>query len=136
MGTFESILQWGLPSGFIASLLTWLVNRKLHRAKSLQEQQMIYKKLYEDIQSTLNQVVDEKRDLLDAFSKLQSAVYTIGVCKYAHQCPVTVKLQSKKRCGANRRTEPKARSDRREDEGVISDDTDSECSIDDIRAGP
>lgn len=127
MGTIDSILQWALPSGFIASLLTWLVNRKLYRAKNVQEQQMIYKQLYEDIQLTLKQVVDEKKELLDAFSRLQAAMYKIAVCKYSHQCPVTIRLQSKKRGDTIRRTEPKARSDSGETKSGSDDDTESEC---------
>lgn len=135
MGVLE-ILLTAVPSGFLGSIVGWFVNRKLHKAKSLQEQQMIYKQLYEDIQETLKQVIDEKKEIIDAFNGLQAAIYAIGVCRYAHQCPVTVKLQGKKRVDTARRTEPKARSDHREDEGVISDDTESDCKTDDIRAGP
>lgn len=127
MGTIESILQWVLPSGFIASLLTWLVNRKLYRAKSVQEQQMIYKQLYEDIQLTLKQVVDEKKELLDAFSKLQAAVYAIGVCKYAHQCPVTIRMQKQPKGNRPKRADPTARSDHGKNQSECDDDTDGEC---------
>ncbi|MGL5317523.1 MAG: hypothetical protein ACRC9Q_02315, partial [Bacteroidales bacterium] len=49
----KEIWMYLLPSGFIASLLTYWVNRKRERLKDIREEHSVYRELYEDLRELI-----------------------------------------------------------------------------------
>ena len=47
------ILQWVVPSGAVASIATWLIDRGLRRVRSAKEIHDTYKQMYEDVSASL-----------------------------------------------------------------------------------
>ena len=96
MGIMD-VLQWIIPSGAIASVITWLVNRSLHNARSAKEQQDIYKTMYENLHETVLNIQNDYKKITISLIQLEKAVSKANLCKYYDTyCPVRVELQNAK----------------------------------------
>lgn len=94
MGTVMEILQWILPTGAIASIFTWLVNRSLHNARSAKEKHDLYKIMYENSQETTIKFQQDVQKLNIAVIRLEKIVSQATLCKYYDtRCPVRIELQ-------------------------------------------
>lgn len=91
------ILQYALPAGFLASVITWLIDRKLLAARSTREKQAIFKEMYNEIKEMLAQETSEKNRLYRVVSRLERAVSHIGNCRYVDDCPVRHELRKQTR---------------------------------------
>lgn len=97
MGTIMEVLQWIIPSGAIASVITWLVNRSLHNARSAKEKHDLYKIMYENAQETTLTLQQDVQKLNIAIIQLERAVSKATLCKYYDdRCPVRHELQNSK----------------------------------------
>lgn len=97
MAAIMDVLQWIIPSGAIASVVTWLVNRSLHTARSAKEQQDIYKTMYENLHETVLNIQHENQKLNIAFVQLEKAISKAVLCRhYDSYCPVRDELQNNK----------------------------------------
>ena len=102
--TLLDVLMWALPSGFLASVVTWLVSRSTFNARNHKEQEVIYKELYEAQGKTLLQMQDNYSELQNSnieineklskmYRLLQRIPNTIKLCRYYDTCPVMPLLQ-------------------------------------------
>lgn len=128
------ILQWVVPSGAVASIATWLIDRGLRRVRSAKEIHDTYKQMYEDVSASLvslqqkHEETNEKLEELTAehlrtrraLNRLSRAIEAIESCDYRNICPVRSELQISEDCdgdlhsgGAGRQPGGK-RSSRRE----------------------
>lgn len=89
------LLTWAVPSGCLASLATWLVNRGLYNVRSLREKEEIYKELYEDVGASLLTLQNDYGKLFKEFSAVKRAVMRSASCRYYDTCPVRRELQDK-----------------------------------------
>ena len=102
--TLLDVLMWVLPSGFLASVVTWLVSRSTFNARNHKEQEVIYKELYESQGKTLLQMQDNYSELQNSnleinenlskmYRLLQRIPNTVKLCRYYDSCPVVPLLQ-------------------------------------------
>lgn len=86
-------LTYALPTGFLVSLATWLVNRKVFAAKGKKDEQNAFVEMYNELKKLLEDESAEKNRLYRAVSKLERAVSLIGNCKHVDNCPVRHELR-------------------------------------------
>lgn len=96
------LLTTALGSGGLASILTWLFNRELYRAKSVRDKEGVWKEMYESNNQTLLQQNDEIRQLRDCVSRVERMLFRISACRYYDACPVKPELQVYKTSFATR----------------------------------
>ena len=117
------MLMWALPSGFLASVVTWLVSRNTFNARNHKEQEVIYKELYESQGRTLLQMQDNYSELQNSnieineklskmYHLLQRIPNTIKLCRYYDTCPVVPVLQNYKASGTNNKALGKTQQER------------------------
>ncbi|MGL4806584.1 MAG: hypothetical protein ACRC26_09590 [Bacteroidales bacterium] len=92
----KDIWMYLLPSGFIASLLTWLVNRRRERLKDIREEHTVYRDLYEDLRTLIKNQESEHGKLRKKLYKLEKVLESISICRYRRQCPLLHRLHSGK----------------------------------------
>lgn len=90
------ILTTALGSGGLASLLTWLFNRELYKARAVRDREGVWKEMYESNNQTLLQQNDEIRQLRTSVSRVEKMLFLIGACRYYDTCPVKPELQKYK----------------------------------------
>lgn len=122
MDSIIEILKYCLPSGFIASLLTWLVNRKLYKARSVKEEHDIYKVMYENLQDTILTLQENYNDLNIKFSQVIRTLGKTPSCRYYTSCPIRDELPNYTRRGNNPRAERKDRIHR-----TVRSDAEHDC---------
>ncbi|MGL4332485.1 MAG: hypothetical protein ACRCZQ_10920 [Bacteroidales bacterium] len=84
----KEIWMYLLPSGFIASLLTWLVNRRRERLKDIKEEHSVYRELYEDLRVLIKKQSAEYAKLRNKVFRLERAFEEINRCPYRQHCPL------------------------------------------------
>lgn len=82
------LLKYCLPSGFLASMVTWLVNKKLYHTRTGKEVHDIYKTMYEDLNETIINQQKQTNELRKTLSKLQQILVSASSCKYYPRCPM------------------------------------------------
>lgn len=90
------ILTTALGSGGLASLITWLLNRELYRAKAMRDREGVWKEMYEGNNDALLKQNDEIRRLYDALGRLERLLFMVNSCRYYDTCPAKSGLQSYK----------------------------------------
>lgn len=88
----KEIWMYLLPSGFIASLLTWLVNRRRERLKDIREEHSVYRELYEDLKVLIKKQSVEHGELRRKIFRLERAFEEVNRCIYRNRCPLRNKL--------------------------------------------
>ncbi|MGL5786627.1 MAG: hypothetical protein ACRCX4_07420 [Bacteroidales bacterium] len=88
----KDIWMYLLPSGFIASLLTWLVNRRRERLKDIKEEHTVYRELYEDLRELIRKQSVEHGKLRRKIYRLERAMEEVYHCRYRAHCPLLRKL--------------------------------------------
>ncbi|MGL5772657.1 MAG: hypothetical protein ACRCX1_07770 [Bacteroidales bacterium] len=81
-----------LPSGFIASLLSWLINRRRERLKDLKDEHTVYRELYEDLKELIRNQDIEHGKLRRKIYRLERITERISDCRYRNQCPLVQQL--------------------------------------------
>ena len=89
----KDLWMYLLPSGFLASLLTWLVNRRRERLKDIREEHTVYRDLYEDLRALIKKQDLEYGKLREKLYKLEKTLEDISICRYRRQCPLLERLQ-------------------------------------------
>ncbi|MGL5785191.1 MAG: hypothetical protein ACRCX4_00010 [Bacteroidales bacterium] len=84
----KDIWMYLLPSGFIASLLTWLVNRRRERLKDIKEEHSVYRELYEDLRVLIKKQNADYAKLRNKVFRLEKAFEEINRCPYRRHCPL------------------------------------------------
>ena len=88
----KDIWMYLLPSGFIASLLTWLVSRKRERLKDVREEHSVYRELYEDLKELIRKQSIEHGKLRRKIYRLERAMEEVYHCRYRAHCPLLREL--------------------------------------------
>ena len=88
----KDIWMYLLPSGFIASLLTWLVNRRREGLKDIKEEHSVYRELYEDLRELIRKQSIEHGKLRRKIYRLERAMEEVYHCRYRADCPLLRKL--------------------------------------------
>ncbi|MGL5787522.1 MAG: hypothetical protein ACRCX4_11990 [Bacteroidales bacterium] len=88
----KDIWMYLLPSGFIASLLTWLVNRRRERLKDIKEEHTVYRELYEDLRELIRKQGIEHGKLRRKIYQMERCFEEIGRCSRRNYCPVRRQL--------------------------------------------
>ena len=88
------ILKWLLPTGGFGSVVLWLFNRTNRELKLIKESHDVYKVMYEDIKQTLEDEIEEKRQLRKALGRFERAISKVFKCKYYPNCPVDIELRT------------------------------------------
>ena len=129
------ILMWVLPSGFLASLGTWILSRKTFSARNRKEQEVIYKQLYESQGDTLLKMDERITELQNQniiingnFAKMQRTLLTVATqavrCRYWDVCPLRGELSKYKPSAEEYNSRPRGQLERDRHRG------------DRLRAGP
>lgn len=87
------LITTALGSGGLASLLTWLFNRGLYKARAVRDREGVWKEMYESNNQTLLQQNDEIRQLRTSVSRVEKMLFRISACRYYDVCPVKPELQ-------------------------------------------
>ncbi|MGL4804834.1 MAG: hypothetical protein ACRC26_00570 [Bacteroidales bacterium] len=88
----KDIWMYLLPSGFIASLLTWLVNRRRERLKDMREEHSVYRELYEDLRVLIKKQGVEHGKMRRKIYRLERILEEVSHCRHRHQCPLLRRL--------------------------------------------
>lgn len=107
----KELWMYLLPSGFIASLLTWLINRKRERLKDIKEEHSVYKELYEDLKLLIAKQQNEYGKLWRKVYRMEKAMEEIHRCRHRKHCPLLRELSFGEKIGADR-TAGEDRADR------------------------
>ena len=102
----KEIWMYLLPSGFIASFLTWLVNRRRERLKDMREEHSVYRELYEDLKVLIKKQSIEHGKLQRKIHRLERAFEEISRCVYRSHCPLRDKLPFNETNGVERTDSP------------------------------
>lgn len=89
----KDLWMYLLPSGFLAPLLTWLVNRRRERLNDIREEHTVYRDLYDDLRALIKKQELEHEELREKLYKLEKALEDISICRYRRQCPLLERLQ-------------------------------------------
>lgn len=90
------ILTTALGSGGLASVITWLCNRELYKAKAIRDREGIWKEMYESNQEATIKIGHDYEKLLLEFIDIKKLVVKVVDCKYYAQCPARYELQDYK----------------------------------------
>lgn len=91
-----SVLQWLIPSGGLGAALIWLTNKTLRNLRTAKEVHDTYKVMYENVQVTLVEIQNEKREMFKRMSWYERAINRCYSCKYDAVCPAIFELQKHK----------------------------------------
>lgn len=87
------IMKWLLPTGCLGSVVAWLINRTNHELRQIKESHDVYKAMYEDLKNTLQDEIEEKKQLRRAVGRFERAISKVFNCKYYPNCPVNIELK-------------------------------------------
>jgi hypothetical protein len=90
--TIMEILQWILPIGGFGSIAGWFINRTERELKRIRDSHDAYKAMYEDLQTTVKEDINEKQKLRKTIAGLQRAVNKVFSCRHFPDCPVNIEL--------------------------------------------
>lgn len=130
--TVIEILKWLVPIGGFGSVAGWFINRTERELKRIRDSHDAYKAMYEDLNQTVKEDINEKQEMRKAMSRLQRAINKVFSCRYFPDCPVNLELLRNKADSAGkpqgvtgqRRNPRGSRNDTGEDPGVESGDGD------------
>lgn len=92
METIRQIIELIFPAG-IGTAIGWLLSRKVFLAKNEAAIHDIYKKMYDDVATTLKTMQDENKKLYKAIARLERAVNRATSCSLWPACPIASELQ-------------------------------------------
>lgn len=92
METIRQIIEMLFPAG-IGTAIGWLLSRKVYFAKNEAQIHDIYKKMYDDVATTLKTMQDENKKLYKAIARLERAVNRATSCRLWPECPIASELQ-------------------------------------------
>lgn len=130
--TVREILEWIVPVGGFGSIAGWFINRTERELKRIRNSHDAYKAMYEDLNQTVKDDINEKQELRKTLSSLQRAINKVFTCRYFPDCPVNVELLRNKADSAGkpqgvagqRRNPRGSRNDTGKDPGVEGGDGD------------
>ena len=130
--TVREILEWIVPVGGFGSIAGWFINRTERELKRIRNSHDAYKAMYEDLNQTVKDDINEKQELRKTLSSLQRAINKVFSCRYFPDCPVNLELlrnkadsAGKPQGGAGQRRNPRgSRNDTGKDPGVEGGDGD------------
>lgn len=113
MYTWLELLIAFISSGCLFSLGTWLVNRKVNKARQKKEIFDYYKSTSEDLQTTLESLQNENRKLYRAISRLERAMSMVSTCKHYADCPIRGELRKYEENDRKHQSRPRQRASER-----------------------
>jgi hypothetical protein len=106
------ILKWLVPIGGFGSVAKWFMNRTERELKRIRDSHDAYKAMYEDLQTTVKEDINEKQKLRKTIASLQRAVNKVFSCRHFPDCPVNIELLRNETDGAKQSAgDPGQRSD-------------------------
>lgn len=100
METIRQIIEMIFPAG-IGTAIGWLLSRKVYFAKNEAQIHDIYKKMYDDVATTLTKMQDENKKLYKAIARLERAVNRATSCRLWPDCPIAGELQEQQAAGSD-----------------------------------
>lgn len=92
-----------LSSGFLVTLLGWLRERKLNKAKGERDQLLVYKEMSDAKDETLaeqnERIINLENEVIKVLEKMglfERAFLRGNACRYYHLCPIRSELQKSK----------------------------------------
>lgn len=128
------LLKFGVPGGFLASIIGWLASRRSRKAQSDLEEHNIYKEMYNDIKESIREQKAEYAKVHARLGQLERAVHRVHGCEHFHNCPVKHELlraakHNNRGKGDGRASDKRARApnsdDRTAEQGGSDDDPDA-----------
>lgn len=90
------ILTTALGSGGLASVITWLFNRELYKARAVRDREDVWKGMYESNKETTIKIGQDYERLLMEFIDIKRLVVKVVDCKHYAQCPARYELRDYK----------------------------------------
>lgn len=87
------ILQWLIPVGGFGSVVGWFISRTERELKQIRGSHDAYKVMYEDLNETVKEDINEKKKLRTMVGRLERALSKIYGCRHYPNCPVNMELQ-------------------------------------------
>ena len=88
MQPLYSLLEWLLPAGSIGAVLVWLTSRRLRRATTQHQVHEAYKKMYDDVCTTLHALQDDNTRLYLMLQHLERLMLRATACPHYERCPI------------------------------------------------
>lgn len=93
------VLAYALPSGFVGSVVTWLLNRQRLKVSVRKEEHDAFKHMYDDLKDEVYELRKEYGQLQAAYNRLQMQynrlyriIGNIARCDFYDSCPVRGEL--------------------------------------------
>ena len=117
------ILMWVLPSGFLATLGTWLVSRRTYSARGRKEREDIYRQLYESQGETLlrmnesfNEIQNQNIEINGKLAKMHRTLLAVAAqavrCRMWDMCPLRGELSKYKPLAEDYNSRPRGQFER------------------------
>lgn len=105
-----NLLTYALPSGFLATLLNWLLSKRKRKARDMGEIDTLYIENINRLRDELIKTQDENRKvyrdiakLERAVSKLERAINKATSCRHFDDCPIRNELSEQTGSGTDQR---------------------------------
>lgn len=85
-----------LGTGGLTAFVSWLVNLKATRLKSVLDKDDISRLMAERDNETILKLYNENRNILEKLASLESMLYKLVACKHYDTCPARCELQEYK----------------------------------------
>ena len=93
----QSLWDWLLPAGWLATAIAWWRDRKVYQVRAVKETEGTYKALYDDLSSTVLELSKQLKRQNERNINHETALRKIHACRYADRCPALIWMRQQQK---------------------------------------